>query len=307
MHLNVLNPASPQASDLLWLWDVCWWVCIAILTVVTAALLYIPFRFRRRDNREPPQIAGNKRLEIAWTVVPILLVTFLFVSSVLTARAVDRPVRREPDIVVIGHQWWWEVRYPASGVVTANEIHLPLDSDTLIAVESADVIHDFWVPRLGRKIDAIPGRSNNVWIRATAAGEFDGACAEYCGAQHAWMRFRVVAQPPAEYRTWLDGQSAVAAEPQTAEAKLGQTRFGQLTCVNCHDVRGFHSQKQFAPDLTHVASRKMLAAERLQNTPANLRDWLRQPNVLKPGCLMPNLKLSDDDLNSVAAYLETLQ
>ncbi|HTX33923.1 MAG TPA: cytochrome c oxidase subunit II [Bryobacteraceae bacterium] len=307
MHLRVLSPASPQAVALLSVWNVCFWVCGLILAVVTIAILYIMIRFRRRDASEPVQTTGNQKIEIAWTIVPILLVTFLFALGVVAARAVDRPIRRAPDILVIGHQWWWEVRYPASGFTTANEVHLPIGRDMLIGIESADVIHDFWVPRLGRKIDAIPGRRNFVWIRAEEAGEYAGACAEYCGAQHAWMRFRVDVQPPAAYDAWLTHQSAPAAEPATADAKLGQTLFGQLTCESCHNITGFHKQEPYAPDLTHVASRQMLAAERLENTPSNLRDWLHEPDVLKPGSFMPNLKLSDSDLSRLTAYLETLQ
>ena len=306
MQVSVLSPASSQADALLSLWNAAAWVCGLILALVTVAILYIIIRFRQRDAREPMQTSGNRNLEIAWTIVPILLVTFLFVSDILAARVVDRPVRRAPDIVVIGHQWWWEVRYPAAGFTTANEVHLPVGRDMLIAVESADVIHDFWVPRLGRKIDAIPGRRNFVWIRAQEPGEYAGACAEYCGAQHAWMRFRVETQDAAAYDAWISQESAPAAEPVSAEAKQGQTLFGQLTCVNCHNITGFHRQEQYAPDLTHVASRQMLAAERLVNTPANLRDWLHEPNVLKPSCLMPNLKLSDSDLTELTAYLEAL-
>jgi cytochrome c oxidase subunit II len=303
MHIAALNPASPQASNIVLLWNACLWVCGFILAVVTGSILYIMFRFRRRDGLEPYQRTGNRTLEITWTAVPLALVTFLFVFSILTARAVDRPITRDPDVVVIGHQWWWEVRYPAANAITANEIHLPVGRDILLAIESADVIHDFWAPRLGRKIDAIPGLRNFVWIRAETPAPYRGACAEYCGAQHAWMRFRVVGEDEAAYDAWLAAQAAPATPPSTPEAQLGLTRFRQLTCANCHDIRGVNKQKQYGPDLTHVASRQMLAGERLENTSANLRDWLHEPNVVKPNCLMPNLNLSDQDLDALAAYL----
>jgi cytochrome c oxidase subunit 2 len=227
--------------------------------------------------------------------------------SIMTARAVDGRVEREPDIVVTGHQWWWEIQYPAANATTANEIHVPVGRDMLIGIETADVIHDFWAPRLGRKVDAIPGRRSFVWIRADEVGVYFGACAEFCGAQHAGMRFRVVVQDPAAYDAWLQSQANPAAAPAGDEAKLGQARFGELTCANCHNIRGMNSQKQYAPDLTHVASRKMLAAERIENTPANLRNWLHQPGVVKPECLMPNLNLSDSDLTALTAFLETLR
>lgn len=307
MHLSVFDPASPQAGQMLWLWDVCMWVCGFVLACVTVPILYIVVRYRARDSHEPPQVAGNKKLEITWTLIPLALVSLLFVLSITTARAVDRPVTREPDIIVRGHQWWWEVGYPAANAITANEIHVPVGKDTLIGIEAADVIHDFWVPRLTRKIDAIPGRRNFVWIRATQAGDYDGACAEYCGAQHAWMRLRVVAQDPTAYASWLNAQVTPAVAPVGGDAKLGEKRFRELTCASCHNIRGINVQKQYAPDLTHVASRKMLAAERIPNTRENLTNWLRQPNTIKPHCLMPNLQLSGDDLTALTALLESLK
>jgi cytochrome c oxidase subunit 2 len=307
MHVSVFNPESPQAAELLWLWDVCMWVCGFILAFVTLAILYIVVRYRQRGNEESPQVAGNKKLEIIWTLIPLALVGFLFFLSIRTARAVDRPIRREPDIVVTGHQWWWEVGYPAANASTANEVHVPVGRDMLPGIEAADVIHDFWVPRLRRKIDAIPGRRNFIWLRADQVGDYFGACAEYCGAQHAWMRFRVVAQEPAAYALWLNAQAAPATPPVDNDARLGIVRFGELTCASCHNVRGINSQKQYGPDLTHVASRRMLAAERLENTPGNLRRWLRQPDLVKPNCEMPNLKLSDEDLTTLTALLESLK
>jgi cytochrome c oxidase subunit II len=263
-------------------------------------------RYRHRDGHEPAQTTGDHRLEFGWTAIPISLVAVLFVLSVVAARAVDRPVRREPDIVVTGHQWW-EAQYPSNGAITANEVHIPVGREMLIAVESADVIHDFWAPRLGRKIDAIPGRRNFIWIQADQTGEFQGACAEFCGAQHAWMRFRVVAQDPAAFDSWLAGQAAPAAEPESEDAKTGRDRFRQLTCSNCHNIRGVNQQHSFAPDLTHVASRKMLAGERIENTSENLRRWLHDPDLLKPDSYMPNLHLTDADLNALTAYLARLQ
>jgi len=307
MHISVFDPASPQAAKLLWLWNACFWICAFILAVVTISIAYMLVRYRWRGGDEPAQTSGNQRLEFGWTAIPISLVAVLFVLSVVAARAVDRPVRRDPDIVVTGHQWWWQVNYPSNGAITANEIHIPVGRETLIAVESADVIHDFWVPRLGRKIDAIPGRRNFIWIQADQAGEYKGACAEFCGAQHAWMRFRVVAQDPADYDSWLAGQAAPATEPESEEAKTGRERFRQLTCSNCHNIRGVNQQRQFAPDLTHLAGRQMLAGERIENTPENLRRWLHDPDSIKPESLMPNLHLDDNDLNALTAYLAALK
>jgi cytochrome c oxidase subunit 2 len=283
------------------------YVCAFIMAIVTFSIVYMMVRYRKRDETEPDQGTGNTKLEIAWTAVPLALVGLLFVLSIKTAQAVDHRQDRPPDIVVTGHQWWWEAKYPSAGAITANEIHIPVGRETLIAIESADVIHDFWAPPLGRKVDAIPGRRNTVWMRANAAGEYDGACAEYCGAQHAWMRFRVVAEAPATFEKWLAGQAMPAATPADAQAQLGKTRFQQLTCANCHNIRGVNSQEQYAPDLTHIASRRTLAAERIENTPENLKRWLHEPNIIKPNCYMPNLKLADQDLTVLTAYLESLK
>lgn len=307
MHPVVFQPASPQAHAIVSLWTASVWVCGFVLAVVTVSILYILIRFRSRGGADPPQIAGNRKLEIAWTVVPLLLVGFLFAATVITARAVDQPVDRPPDMVVVAHQWWWEVRYPRANAVTANEIRMPVERDVLLEVDAADVIHDFWVPRLGRKIDAIPGKPNYLWFRATSEGTYQGACAEYCGAEHAWMRFRIIVQSESGYQAWLASQAAPAANSENAVAQAGRTRFQQLTCVNCHNITGVNQQRQYAPDLTHIASRRMLAAERLANTPANLRQWLHQPELIKPNCLMPSLNLSESDLNSLTAYLESLK
>jgi cytochrome c oxidase subunit II len=282
------------------------YVCGFILAVVTLSLLYILIRYRRRNGAEPDQTTGNRELEIAWTAVPLVLVGLLFGLSVVAARDVDHPLRRTPDIVVTGHQWWWEVRYPGN-VVTANEIHVPVGREMLIQIDAADVIHDFWVPRLSRKIDAVPGHPNFIWMRAEQSGVFSGACAEYCGAQHAWMRFRVIVDDPGTYDSWLQQETAPAHEPAAGDAEAGRRLFGELTCANCHNVRGISSQRQYAPDLTHVAGRQMLAAERLENSAQNLKQWLHEPNVIKPGCYMPNLKLSANDLENLTAFLETLR
>jgi len=307
MQLSALNPASPQAASLVWLWDAAMWVCGFVLVVVTVSLIYIMIRFRRRDDSEPNQSTGNRTLEITWTVIPILLVGLLFTLSVVTTGAVEPSAPQNPDIVVTGHQWWWEIWYPSANAYAANEVHIRTGRNLLVGVETADVVHDFWVPQLGPKMDAIPGRRNLIWIRADRPGEYHGFCAEFCGNQHAWMQFRVVSQEPGEYQEWLQRQAASASAAPAGDAAIGEKRFRELTCANCHNINGVNSQQQFAPDLTHVASRAMLAGERLQNTPQNLRDWLHEPNLIKPGCYMPDLKLSSDDLTHLTAYLESLK
>jgi cytochrome c oxidase subunit II len=279
--LRSLHPASPEAGEILALWNTAMWICGFIMAIVTAALVYMLVRYRQRDDSEPPQHTGNKKLEIAWTVVPILLVALLFGLSARTTGAIFNRGERPPDIVVTGHQWWWEVYYPHAKAYTANEIHIPTGRDILVGVESADVAHDFWVPELGPKTDAIPRRRNLTWIRADDSGEFRGFCAEFCGNQHAWMLFRVVAQQPADYDAWLAHQAQPAARPTGGDAAAGSVRFRQLTCANCHNITGTNEQQQYAPDLTHMGSRQALAGERITNTPEKLRDWLHEPNIVK--------------------------
>lgn len=308
MRLSVFHSASPQAFTIEKLFYITLAICAVILAIVTVALVYMMIRYRQRGAAEPDQRTGNRTLEIVWTAVPILIVAALFILSVVSARAVDRPVNRPPDVIVTGHQWWWEAQYPAVNAITANEIHVAANRDTLLEIDAADVIHDFWAPRLGRKIDAVPGRHNFVQIHPDAPGTCEGACAEYCGAEHAWMRFRVIAEEDAAaYDAWLRRQAEPSIQPAAGQAALGAKRFTELTCSNCHTIRGVNPVNPFAPDLTHVGGRERLAAERIANTPENLTQWLREPDKIKPGSLMPNLKLSDSDVHALTAYLEALK
>jgi cytochrome c oxidase subunit 2 len=216
--------------------------------------------------------------------------------------ASDAPPDTSPDLVVIGHQWWWEARYP-SGAVTANEIHIPVGKDLVVRIESNDVIHDFWAPELGRKIDATPGHPVSIRIQADTPGVYYGACAEYCGAEHAWMRFEVIADPPAEFEAWLVRQLAPGSTPTSEAAARGARLFNDRTCVQCHAVRGTGPLARVAPDLTHLASRTTLGAGVLTNTPDHLAAWLKDPQSIKPGCHMPSLRLEDGDAKDLAAYL----
>jgi cytochrome c oxidase subunit II len=284
-------------------------VCALIFALVVGLVTYCVVRFRARaGDAEPRQIEGHKRLEIVWTLIPCVIVVGLFV---LTSRAMaisDAPPDREPDLVVIGHQWWWEARYPG-GAVTANEIHIPAGKDLIVRVEAADVIHDFWAPALGRKIDATPGHPVTVRIQADAPGVYHGACAEYCGTQHAWMRFEVVADAPADFDAWLSRQAANATA--TAPETRGARSFADRTCVQCHAIRGSGAPGVppaiVAPDLTHFGSRKSIGGGVLTNTPENLFVWLKYPQSVKPGCHMPSLRLTDDETQDLALYLGGLQ
>jgi cytochrome c oxidase subunit 2 len=215
---------------------------------------------------------------------------------------------QQPDLTVIAHQWWWEVRYPNSGVVAANEIHIPVGRRLFMRLESADVIHDWWVPALGRKMDAIPGHPNDLWLEADSPGSYQGTCAEYCGAEHAWMRILVIAESEGDFEKWSVRQLQPASQtPEAENTRAGDQLFQQLTCPSCHSTTTSSTDVEIGPNLAHIASRQTLAAGRLENTPANLIAWLSDPQSVKPDCHMPNFQLTQDQVAQLTAYLETLQ
>ncbi len=307
---SLFSPASPQAQAITHLSIFVGIVMLAILVLITVLVLYAVVRFRHRPGApEPRQVFGNARLEKTWTIGALLTVTAIFIFTIQTMHRSDRtPAPGEkPNLVIIAHQWWWEARYPGSGVVTANEIHIPVDKAWLVRLESADVIHDWWVPDLGRKIDAIPGHPNHFWIQADKPGTYLGTCAEYCGAEHAWMRIRVIAQHEAEFKAWVQHLLEVPPKPTSGEAAAGSKLFDELTCVNCHMVAGTPAKADIGPDLTHVASRETLAAGRLKDTPENLGKWISNPQAYKPGAHMPDFNFTPAQVQQLVAYLETLK
>jgi cytochrome c oxidase subunit 2 len=286
-----------------------------IFLVVAGLAVYILVRFRSRagdERREPPQVYGSDRIELAWTVVPFLIVVVLFLVTARYIYGIER--RPQPpealEVAVVGYQWWWEIRYPKLGIVTANELHVPVgDADqpalTFITLQSADVAHSFWVPQLAGKMDVIPNRTNRVWLDPRKPGTYVGQCAEYCGVQHAWMLLRAVVQPREEFNRWVAAQQAPALDDPAAQA--GARLFTSLSCINCHTVRGTPANGLFGPDLTHLMSRTTLGSGAVRNTPETLRAWVEDPASFKPGVLMPAMKLSDDELTKLTAYLLTLR
>lgn len=309
------NPGSAQAQAIANLFVLTLVIAAGIFVLVTGLVLYASWRYRERPGQEgePPQIFGHRTLEIGWTVAPALLLAGLFVFTVNTMQASDPSAQqalqagRQPDLIVTGHQWWWEVKYPATGLVTANEIHIPAGKQLLVQVDSADVIHDFWVPQLARKMDATPGHATHMWLQADEPGTYLGTCSEYCGTQHAWMRIRVIAQPQAEFDAWMQQQLQVPAIPTTGDAADGAKFFQSSTCANCHTIAGTDADGRVGPDLTHIAGRETLGAGVLENTPDTLATWLKDPQAVKPGVKMPDFKLSDGDVQQLVAYLETLK
>jgi cytochrome c oxidase subunit II len=290
-------------------------ICAAIFIVVAGFLGYSLIRFRRRPadaDREPPQVYGSDQIELAWTVVPVLIVVILFLA---TARYIFgiQGLQATPsalNVTVVGHQWWWEIRYPDLGIVTANELHVPVSdaaspTPIFLTLESADVIHSFWVPQLAGKMDVIPNKINRVWIDPHTPGLYVGQCAEYCGLQHAGMLLRVIVHPKDQFAEWVTTQQAPAVDDPGVRG--GRELFQSVACISCHTVRGTPANGIFGPDLTHLMSRTTLAAGVAQITPDNLRAWINNPDALKPGARMPAMKLSPAEQDQIAAYLLTLR
>jgi cytochrome c oxidase subunit 2 len=303
---TLLDPRSPQARAIADLFGDTLVLSLVIFIIVASALTYAIVRFRDRGGDAPAQVEGNKRLEIAWTAAPALVLVAIFAATVRAMDRSDPPPDREPDFTVIAHQWWWEVRY-ASGVVTANEIHVPTGKSLVVGIESADVIHDFWVPELARKIDATPGRHVSIWLSADAPGTYVGACAEYCGVQHAWMRIQVVAEAPEAYAAWEKKMLTPPRPPSPGAEDRGARLFKEMTCVKCHDIAGNGEGAKAGPDLTHLADRKTLGAGVLRNDAENLARWLEHPQEVKQGSHMPDVLLKKDQVADFVAYFGALQ
>jgi cytochrome c oxidase subunit 2 len=342
-NLSIFDPVSPPGESIRSLSVLVLAITAFIFIAVEGILVYSIVRFRRRaaaGAAEPPQVYGSKPIEIAWTAAPALVVFVLVLVSARTLWEVNvpPPQPREGDntlfVTVVGRQWWWEYQYDhyngkpirAVGadegemdqpVITANELHVPVGEDgvprrVFLTLKSADVCHSFWVPRLGGKTDLIPGRVNSMWFQTDQPGLYLGQCAEYCGTQHANMLLRVVVESPADFEKWLENERQPAAEdPAGAD---GRSAFLAQSCVNCHRVRerkpaANAARGGYAPDLTHLMSRKTLAAGMVENTPdgVNLRRWVEDPQQIKPGCLMPAFGLGDREREDIVRYLLTLR
>ena len=306
--LRVLNPGSPQARSIYDLGIVAGIILAIIFVIVAGIIVFALMRFRWREGEpDPDQLAGNRTIEIVWTLIPCVIVVALFA---LTARAMslsDPPPAPEPDLVVTGHQWWWEARYAKSGVVVANELHIPVGKPVSVRLESADVLHEFWVPELARKITAVPGHPNHIWLQADNPGTFLGICSEFCGTEHAWMHFLIVAEPQAEFNAWEKAQLEPASIPTGGSAANGFALYQKSICANCHAVNGTSARAQVGPDLTHFATRRQLGAGIAANTPDNLRRWMADPQQVKPGVRMPDFKFTNEQATQIVDYLETLK
>jgi cytochrome c oxidase subunit 2 len=314
---SIFSPDGTPAHSVFGLSMLVLSICVAIFLTVAGLLTYVIVRFRHRRSdpnalEEPTQIYGSNQIELSWTVIPILIVVMLFLATarvIYSTQHAPRPANAL-DVTVIGHQFWWEYRYPKLGVVTANELHIPVSdprhpTPTYLTLASADTDHSFWIPRLAGKTDLIPNRINTMWIDPATTGLYLGQCAQFCGAQHAKMLLRVYADTPEQFAAWVNHQKETAA--QTSSAVEGQAVFQHNACISCHTVAGTVATGRFGPDLTHVATRDTIASGAVPNSAANLRAFVEDPGHFKPGVLMPSMHLNDHDLDAVTAYLMTLR
>lgn len=317
-HSAFADPASDAAAAIGWLWWVLFGVTMAVFLAVLAGWGYA--LFRRRDPGTEPEPEGRSLfwIVVAGGLVPALILAGLTVATIRTSARLSAIGSGEEALLVevVGHQFWWEARYPESGAVTANEIHIPAGRPTRLRLTSNDVIHSLWIPRLHGKLDLTPGRVTELVLRPEEPGIYRGFCAEFCGPQHALMGLRVVAQPPEEFDRWLAENAAPAAALPFAAAGEGTPvvrgagLFVAYRCNLCHRVRGaaFPAPvEDVGPDLTHVASRETLAALTLENSPGNMAEWIRDPHRFKPGVRMPSTPLSDEELEAMVRYLEALR
>ncbi len=309
---NALDPQSPQARAMYDLGLIATVVFTLIFVIVAGAVFYSVMKFRWREGEpEPHQFAGHKTIEMIWTAIPLVIVVVLFLLTWRTMSAADPPPPPAPDLVVTGHQFWWEARYPGSGAVVANEIHIPIGRPFSVRLESRDVLHEFWAANLTRKMTTVPGTPNHIWLQADKPATYLGVCSEFCGVQHAWMRFLIIAEEPEKFEAWQRAQLQPAVVPAGADsdaAAKGLALFRSMNCVSCHAVNGVEgATARVAPDLTHIASRRQLGAGKMENTPENLRRWLKDPQEVKPGIFMPNYNFSKEQLDQLSAYFGSLK
>jgi cytochrome c oxidase subunit 2 len=316
-HL-VLHAGAPQARNIEWLYWVIFWILAVIFVLMIAAFSRASAKSHVTTCQPLPIIVddeGDRRT--AWVVgsaigVTVITLFVILVLSVVTGKRVEGLTSKNPVTVQItGHQWWWEVTYPNSQanqtITTANEIHVPINTPVVVLTNSADVIHSFWAPSITGKRDLLPGYSSAFWFEVDRAGIYHGQCAEFCGLQHAHMGFSIVAEPADKFEAWQQQQLKPATEPSNDEATRGREVFLTHACLMCHTIRGTDAGSRFGPDLTHVASRNMIAAETLPNTAGALGGWIVDPQRIKPGTEMTPNPLAPDDLQALIVYLRSLQ
>ena len=321
---STFNALGPVARSQATLFYIIFWVGLVVFIAVEGAIIYAVIRFRRRSGQgDPEQIHGNDRLEVAWSIVPAIILILVAIPSIITifdnANSPRTPEEGGLLVEVIGHQWWFEFRYPEHNVVTANELHIPVDEPVNISLDSVDVLHSFWVPWIAGKVDMVPNNDNKMWIQADETGVFFGQCAEFCGVAHANMRFKVVAEPKEEFEAWLQAQAVPALEPSDPLVQEGQDIFmsRRVLCFRCHTIDGPGiARGTIGPDLTHFASRDTFIGSIRDNTQENLREWLTNPQKVKEGNIMARdaevyngtlPALTERQISALMAYLRSLK
>jgi cytochrome c oxidase subunit II len=308
---SIVAPRSHQTSLIALLW---WWMLGAAGVVFLGAVALLMIAWIKRQTPGLPMLGRREDISAGMViafgiVIPVVVLIALFAASDLyVIRYSEAPAANSTSLTVdvIGHQWWWEVRYPGTDAVTANEVHIPVNTRVDVVATTADVIHSLWVPRLARKIDMIPGRENRILFDTPDPGVYVGQCSEFCGLQHAHMRMTVVAEPPWAFRGWLANMAKPAATPTTASQREGERLFMSRGCSGCHQLRGTEADGHVGPDLTHLATRATLAALTIPNTAAELSAWIHDPQAIKPGNHMPDLGLSSVEVEKLVSYLEAL-
>jgi cytochrome c oxidase subunit 2 len=305
---TIFHPASPEAHDIARL-------AIEIFVILSGVLLTVwiwlgidVVRFRNRPEEEASQTRGNLKIELVWTAIPLAIVSVLFAMTLHTTGQLVGMSSADPtQLTVDGRQWWWDVQYRGATFHTANEIHVPVDQIVHINLLSSDVIHSFWVPQMGGKVQMIPTHVNATTFLPTKTGTYLGQCAEFCGTAHPKMRFLFVVETSAQFGAWFDDQQKPARQPVGARAIAGSREIAALPCSGCHAIRGTSLEGAFGPDLTHFGSRQGIAAYTLTNTPANLARWIDDPQGIKPGAHMPAVPLPPQEIADLVAYLEELK
>jgi cytochrome c oxidase subunit II len=311
---SIHDPASAQARAIDRLGDAMYVTAGVVCGLVFAALLWAAFRRRKevQDAGHGGDSRGARMAVLLATGGTVLILFGFLIGDISVGRAITaNPGKGALQIRVTGHQWWWEVQYrdslPQNWATTANEVHVPVGLPVVFELRSADVIHSFWPPNLSTKRDQIPGDENSLWFQADSAGVYRGLCAEFCGHQHAKMAFLVIAESPDSFGRWLEQQRDTALTPTDSIARRGQDVFLGTSCVMCHAIAGTPAGSRIGPDLTHLASRRTIAAGTLPNTRGNLAGWIVDPQAIKPGARMPPSQLEPPDLQALLSYLETLK
>jgi cytochrome c oxidase subunit 2 len=312
---STLHPAGPAAAEIARLW---WVMCAAFTVVFILVIALLGFAIAGRSKSASPEAHASEAIGDAppWgrtgfivaggVILPIVILTPLYLYSLITSAGLRMPTDAL-TVRVVGHMWWWEVRYPANDIVTANEIYIPVGRPVRLELASVDVIHSFWVPTLNGKRDMIPGIENVFWIQADAPGVYRGQCGEYCGTQHANMALEVIALPPEEFAAWTAARSQPRPEPTTEEARRGRQVFLTAGCTQCHAVRGLPSRANVGPDLTDLASRRMIGGAMRSNTREELTKWVVDSPSIKPGIKMPKTVLPPEQMHDLISYLEELK